>query len=197
MTGPHRALAAALAVACIGASALRDEHVEASTVVKFSVEELSTRCDLACEARVTSKSVTRDAAGRIATDYALAIERTFAGPPAAQRTVRIPGGTLPDGRGLILPGMPTLAIGENALLFLSGENQRGERLPIGLAQGRMRIETPAAGTKRIVTDLADLDFVDASGRPVDAGPRTGVLPYAPTIARIEAACAARPKAVGK
>lgn len=192
MLRPHCVLVAAFAFIGVGLS-VRPAHVEAGTVVKMSVEDLAARCDLALEARVTSKSATLDPYGRIATDYALTVERTFAGVHTAQRTVRIPGGTLPDGRGLLLAGMPTLAVGESALLFLSAENARGERLPIGLAQGHLRVEIAAGGEKRLVTDLAGLDFVDASGRPVASGPKTGTLPYAATITRVESACAQRSK----
>lgn len=186
------AFVAVLLCVVLGTSA-PNRSVSAGTVVKMSIEDLALRSDLAVEARVSSKSTTLDATGRIATDYALTVERTFAGTHASQRTVRLPGGTLPDGRGLLLPGMPTLTVGENALLFLSAENSRGERLPIGLAQGRLHVRTASDGVKTLVTDLADLEFVDVSGRPVASGPRIGTLPYAATIARIEAARAQRTK----
>ncbi|MDZ4772823.1 MAG: hypothetical protein SGI72_06765 [Planctomycetota bacterium] len=196
MMRPQRALVAVFVCVLVGILASR-ELVDASTVVKMSIEDLATRSDLALEARVTSKSATLDTTGRIATDYALTVERTFTGPNLMRRTVRIPGGTLPDGRGLHLPGMPTLAVGESALLFLSAENPRGERIPIGLAQGRLLVRTATDGVKTLVTDLADLDFVDAGGRPIASGPRTGTLPYAATIARVEAARAERIKEAKK
>jgi hypothetical protein len=180
-------LAAALVVALAAATS-----IDAATVVKMNVADLAARCDLAVEARVTSASATIDAAGRIGTDYALDVGRTFAGTHAARRTIRLPGGVLPDGRGLAIPGMPVLAVGESAILFLSAENQRGERLPIGLAQGRMRIVTAADGTRSLASDLAGLELVDATGRPLPhPSPSAGILPYAATVQRIQAECARR------
>lgn len=161
------------------------------------VEDLVGRCDLALEARVTSKSATIDAHGRIATDYSLAVDRTWFGGAQAVRTVRIPGGVLPDGRGLVLPGMPVLAVGENAILFLTRENQHTERLPIGLAQGRMKVVRSADGAKSLEADLRELDLVDAQGKPIAATTTVSALPYAETVSRIEAACAQRVREAAK
>jgi hypothetical protein len=166
-------------------------RVEASTVLKMRIEELAARCDVALLARVTSSSASIDASGRIATDYALEVERTFVGVHTAHRTIRVPGGVLPDGRGLVIPGMPAMVVGERAILFLSAANPCGERLPIGLSQGRLRVVTALDGTPSIVSESADLELVDADGHALPkAGPCT--LPYAPTIQRIEAECARRP-----
>jgi hypothetical protein len=115
---------------------------------------------------------------------------TFAGTHAAHRTIRLPGGVLPDGRGMVIPGMPALGVGERAILFLSAANARGERLPIGLAQGRMRVLTATDGTLTVVSEAADLDLVDASGHPLPPAAPSN-LPYAATIQRIEAECAHR------
>ncbi|MBL8856907.1 MAG: hypothetical protein JNL28_00155 [Planctomycetes bacterium] len=190
MRRPQRALIGALVVA-FACAIPGGKPLEASTVLKLGVEEMATRCELALEASVTSKSASLDGRGRIGTDYALTVERTFFGAHTVQRTVRVPGGVLPDGRGLVLPGMPTLAVGESALLFLSGQNDHGERLPIGLAQGRLSVKTAPDGTKSLVRDVLDLDFVDAQGNRVPAGPQVSSLPYAATVARIEKACAGR------
>jgi hypothetical protein len=165
--------------------------VDASTVLKMRIEDLAARCDVALLARVTSSSASIDADGRIATDYALDVERTFVGAHTAHRTIRVPGGVLADGRGMVIPGMPTMAVGERAILFLSGANPRGERLPIGLSQGRMRIVTALDGTQSIVSDSKDLELVDASGHPLPAS-APSTLPYAATIARIATECARRP-----
>jgi len=173
------------------ASTCRSSDVEAATCVQMRVEDLATRCDLAFEARVTSKSTTIDALGRIATDYALTVDRTYFGAAQATRTVRIPGGVLPDGRGLALPGMPTLTVGEDAIVFLSRENQHAERLPIGLAQGRLKVRRAADGTKSLESDVREIDLVDAQGRPVAMPTRVTTLPYAETVTRIESVCAQR------
>ncbi len=188
---PRCILALAISVASIALVAVRPTNVEASTVLKMRIEDLAARCDVALVARVTSCSASIDAGGRIATDYALDVERTLVGAHVAHRTIRIPGGVLPDGRGMVIPGMPTMSVGERAILFLSGANTCGERLPIGLAQGRMRIVTTVDGAQSIVCETSDLEFVDESGHALPAsGPAT--LSYAPTMQRIEVECARRP-----
>lgn len=186
------ALAATIAFSSVCFALAVARTIEGATVLKMNVADLAARCDLAIEARVTSASATTDSAGRIGTDYALDVGRTFAGASTARRTIRLPGGVLPDGRGMVIPGMPVLAVGESAILFLSAENQRGERLPIGLAQGRMRIVTATDGTRSLESDLAGLELVDASGRALPHPiPSAGKLPYAATVQRIEAECARR------
>lgn len=193
---PHIAACCLFVGLCL-VSTRRGVSVDASTVQKLSIEDLAVRCEVALEARVTSKSSTLDAHGRIGTDYALSVAHTFAGAHLAQRTIRLPGGVLADGRGLVLSGLPELVVGEDAILFLSGENPRGERLPLGLAQGRLRVERTAEGARYVVLDAQDLELVDGNGRPVarDIGPCAA--PYAAIRARIEAACALRGKGPAK
>ncbi len=193
---PHVA-SCALGVAVLLGGSREGRAVDASTVRKLTLEEAAASCELALEARVTSRSSTLDASGRIGTDYAVTVARTFAGTHAAARTIRLPGGVLPDGRGLVLPGLPSLAVGEDAILFLSGENARGERLPVGLAQGRLRVERSAADTRYVVNDLSGLDLVDAQGHPVPVEVGTSALPYDVVLARIEAACSRRSRGTTK
>jgi hypothetical protein len=191
MSRSSLALAICLVLFPVGLVVRDAADVEAATVLALRIEDLAARCDLAIEARVTSRSATRDAAGCIGTDYALDVQRTFAGAPAVHCTVRMPGGVLPDGRGMVIAGMPVLETGEQVILFLSCANVRGERLPIGLAQGRLRVVIAPDGTPGIVSDVAGLTLVDPSGHAQPA-PGSATLPYAATIQRIVAACALRP-----
>lgn len=199
MQRPRRSLALLLTsfLSLASAAFVGGRMVEGGTVVRLEIEDLAERSDLAIEARVTSKCVTPDPWGRIATEYALRVERTFAGSHVAQRTLRIPGGTLPDGSGLVLPGLPTLAVGEEALLFLTPENARGERLLVGLAQGRLRIVREKGGLVRVVTDSAGLELVDAHGRAIPNDTRERMLPYDAVVARIQAGRARRVKGAAK
>jgi len=183
------ACAASLVASC-PAFHFASHGVEASTVLRLDVEDLVARCDVGLEGRVASKQVRVDAQGRIETEYVVRVERTFWGAPLVERTIRLPGGVLPDGRGLVIPGMPSLAEGEVALLFLSAENARGARMPIGLAQGRLRVVTNAVGEKSVQRDAGVLDLVEANGAPSVSSPKSA-LAYDGTIARIDAARAAR------
>lgn len=100
----------------------------------------------------------------------------------------MPGGVLPDGTGMILPGVPRLRPGDDAILFLSRESVAGMRVPIGLSQGRFRIETPIDGHRVVVRSHEDLGLLDPkSGSLYEAGP-TEYHEYAELVAKIHAAC---------
>jgi hypothetical protein len=179
--------AAALALAALGAlPALR-----AGTAVRLGTGDLVQRCDLCVEGRVLSARAVAGPGKRIDTEYAIQVERTFWGDALATRTVRLPGGVLPDGSGMIVPGVPTLAVGEDAILFLSAADPAGMRIPIGLAQGKLRVARGAGGRKRLVRDSLGLALVDPAGGPARAAGESAVLDYAAVIADIEAAVAGR------
>jgi len=165
--------------------------VRAGTALRMDIPELVDGAELVVEGRVLSAEAVETDAGLIETLYQVGVDRTFVGSDAYNRVVRLPGGVLADGRGMLLAGMPMLRVGEDALLFLSGPGERGVRVPIGLAQGRYRIVTRLDGSKLAVRDQADLGLVD---------PRTGVLThadgqhvrdYAELIGEVEAAVAAK------
>jgi len=168
-----------------------ERRIDAGTAVRLDVPDLVDRADLALEGRVVERHVAQDGRGRIETSYALAVERTFWGEPRAIRSVRLPGGVLPDGRGMILPGMPDLAVGEDVLLFLSPPGDTGIRMPIGLAQGKLRVVTGLSGERFLVRAQADLNLVDPRYGTVHRAGGRALLDYARTIARIRAAVEAR------
>ncbi|MBI5363741.1 MAG: hypothetical protein HZA53_11225 [Planctomycetes bacterium] len=165
--------------------------VEASTVRKLDLEGLVEHAELVLEARVLGAEPGLDEHGRIVTRYTLAVARTLRGAHEAVRTMSVPGGVLPNGRGLVIPGLPVLAAGEEALLFLTSESRAGVRLPVGLSQGRLRVARAANGAKRFVREHGAVEFVDAAGHTVPAPTAVETFDYAATIARVEAACAAR------
>ncbi len=68
--------------------------------------------------------------GLIETEYLMSVDRTLWGADLGMRTVRLPGGVLPDGRGMMIPGMPRIAVGEDVLLFLSRQTSWGMRMPM-------------------------------------------------------------------
>lgn len=166
-------------------------RIDAGTAVRLDLPDLVGQADLVLEGRVVERRVVQDGRGRIETALTLAVERTFWGEPRALREVRMPGGVLPDGRGMVLPGMPDLALGEDVLLFLSQPGDTGIRMPVGLAQGKLRVVSSLSGERLLVRTQADLNLVDPRyGTVHQAGGRT-VLDYAQTVARIHAAVEAR------
>ena len=160
------------------------------TAVRLGVAEMLERSDLCLEGRVTAARAILEPGKRIDTEYTISVDRTFWGEAQASRAIRIPGGVLPDGRGMTIPGLSGLSNGEDVILFLSKADALGMRMPIGLAQGKMRVSTDRFGKKRILRDQGGLELAGASGsaRPAD---EAAVLEYAAVVAEIDAAVTAR------
>jgi hypothetical protein len=163
----------------------------AGTAIRLDVAGLVDRADLAIEGRVVTERACLGPAKRIDTEYTIAVERTFCGEHAPTRVVRLPGGVLPDGRGMIVPGIAKLSTGASVLLFLTPADACGMRMPVGLAQGELAVVADTSGAKHIVRDPALLTLVDArTGTTSEAGSKI-FLDYAATIAEIEARAAAK------
>lgn len=162
--------------------------VEAGTAVRLDIAELVDSSALIVEARVLSTYSFEDN-GRIETEYLLEVRRTFEGPDEAYRAVRLPGGVLEDGRGMMLAGMPRIAAGEEALLFLTGEGRTGVRMPVGLAQGKLELIRRADGRKVLTRDLSGVTLVNPASGVVVQNPGSTVMDYAEVLAEIEAALA--------
>jgi len=180
--------AALVAVACGTLGLLGTHEVHAGTVQRFGLADLAERADIAFEGRVQSVRVQETRPGRIETEYVLRENAVHVGESCPVRIVRLPGGVLPDGRGLVLAGMPRLAPGEDVLLFLSRESTQGTRMPVGLAQGALRVVTLETGAKRLVGSSAGLDFVGVSTTAIPDGPG---IDYVAGLAEITSGIAAR------
>jgi hypothetical protein len=159
----------------------------AGTAVRLEVPELLERSDLCLEGRVLAARAVLEGRRRIDTEYTIQVARTFWGEAQAVRVIRIPGGVLPDGRGMTVPGLPRLAVGEESILFLSRADAVGMRMPVGLAQGRLRIETDRSGGRRLIRDTEGLTVLEPAG----SAPRPAILDYEGTLAEIERAAARR------
>jgi hypothetical protein len=155
----------------------------------MELEDLVRVCDLAVEGRVVSMRAVRDVRGRIVTEHVLHVRRTHVGLASTLRTVRLPGGTLPDGTGLLVPGMPRLEVGQECVLFLSSEDTQGTRMPVGLAQGAWRVTKTKEGLRRVMRAMEGLAVVD--GARVGEAETHSQLDYAVFVARVEAAKALR------
>ena len=164
--------------------------LEAGTALRVDLEGLVDRAELVLEGRVKS-AVSRPAPGRIETEYVIELERTFLGEERPTRTFVMPGGVLPDGTGMILPGVPSLRVGEDAILFLSRASTSGMRVPIGLSQGHFRVETPIHGGRFILREHGDLGLLDPESGALHEARGSERYEYAKLIAKIHAACNAR------
>ena len=165
--------------------------VRAGTALRMDIPELVEGAELVVEGRILSAKAVETQDGLVETIYQLSVDRTLLGEDQYNRSIRLPGGVLEDGRGMLLAGMPRLRVGEDALLFLSSAGDRGVRVPIGLAQGRFSIVTRLDGSKLAVRDQGDLGLVDGeTGEILHSGSQY-VRAYADLIAEIEAAVGAK------
>lgn len=166
-------------------------RVEAGTVQRLELEDLVGQCDLALEGRVQRVRVLEPEHKRIETEITISVARRYWGTADSELVVRVPGGVLPDGHGLVLPGLPRMVEGEELLLFLSAQSANGTRVPVGLAQGRFRIERRAQGRKTLVRDQGELEYFDPRTRRSTPAEPQARFDYAEVVARIEAAAAQR------
>lgn len=161
----------------------------AGTALALSLEDVFDRADLVVEGEVIGRSAGVTPTGSIYTDWTIASHKTHWGAHAPERTIRLPGGVLPSGRGMVIPGMPRLTVGEEVLLFVGAASGEGLRMTVGLAQGKYRIVTGPAGMRAAVRATDHLTTL--AGEGASRGARPTVFDYADLSARLEAARARR------
>ena len=162
----------------------------AGTAVTMGIAELVDASGLVFEGRVLAAQATEDERGCIQTEYEVLVERTFWGSAADAMFVTLPGGVLPDGRGMLIAGLPLLSVGERTLLFLSEAAPSGLRMPVGLSQGQLRVLDGPGGERILSSALTQSCALTGTGQHV-AAPPAEVLDYAAVVAEIRAAAAAR------
>ena len=87
--------------------------------------------------------------GRPYTSYRFTVEEMVKGDDEAEVTVRLLGGEQ-DGQRFELVGMPTFSHGEEVVLFLTGPDRRHNAWPVGLSQGKFRVERVGAAKTAVV-----------------------------------------------
>lgn len=185
-------LSLALGVLALCRPRSSSHDVDAGTAVRLDVSQLAERADLVLEARVLSASAALGAGNLVETEVVLDVERTLYGVHEPTRSVHLPGGLLPNGNGLLLPGMPSLQPGEDVLLFLSEASDSGVRMPVGLSQGKFRVETNLSGARRLRRSHGSLTTVPAGGGALWDSTGDEVFDYAATLAEVHAALSLRP-----
>ena len=163
-----------------------NEESQAGTALEMDLSEVVDASNLVLEGRVVQgrSSTTED--GTIYTDWDIEVDRTWWGDDEPVRTVRIPGGVLSDGKGMVVPGMPSLAPGEDVVLMLSDESDKGLRIPTGLGQGKYRIVSDGQGSKKAIRTGEHMTLASTAGT-LASGDGLSVLDYAELVAELEAA----------
>lgn len=115
-------------------------------MVPLSVAQLTTKAQLVLQGSVTSKTVQRDAEGRIYTRIELRVADVWKGQPGGKTfTIVQSGGTLGEEIATV-DGQEEFSIGEELVLFLV-LNQRNEGVVIGLSQGKFKVRKESDGEK--------------------------------------------------
>jgi len=164
-----------------------ESEVGAGTTLRLDIPELVAEADLVFEGRVLEARTYLEDSGRIETEYTFLVDRTMWGEDQVERSVVLPGGVLEDGRGLVISGMPSVRAGEDVLVFLSEAGDTGVRMPVGLSQGKFRVETSLQGGRALTRYNGSLSLLDpATGSLHPAGAQER-FDYANVIAEIYAA----------
>ncbi len=132
---------------------------QAVTVAPLSFEELVRHSSSVIYARVTDvRGRWTDDRRRIDSLVTVAVIKGLKGTSAAELTLTVPGGQVGRYRNL-LPGAPSFARGDLAVLFLTA---RGPRLPVttGFTQGIYRVTRDASSGAALVAP----PLVEAAGQ---------------------------------
>ena len=156
---------------------------DAGTALSLDVPDLAERADLIVEGHVLDARSEVTEGGLIVTAWDVSVERLFHGDAPSVVTLRLPGGVV-GSIGMVIPGMPEMAPGEDVLLFVTEESHAGFRMPIGLGQGKYRIVTDLATGKRMLhRDAHDLELIGPSGHAYPASTSSSIE-YADAVAEI-------------
>lgn len=115
----------------------------AATVPEMSVEELTYASDAVVVAEVVSMKAEVEK-GWVVTTIHLSVDEVWKGEAIDMITIRQRGGRTAE-LATSVPGMPTFALGERALLFLEGRRP-GRFVVTGMAQGKFAIARAPEGT---------------------------------------------------
>lgn len=159
--------------ACVTLIALTAAPALATTVLRFSLEELVERSEVIVHGTCTDVRG-RETPDGVVTDVTLRVTTALKGAPGEALAFTTYGGAT-AARGTFIAGSPQFEKGEELIIFLDRPNRVGYRLAIGMSQGKYTIHEDATGRKLATRNLAGLVFVDPrTGEVEEAGPEQGV-----------------------
>jgi len=154
--------------------------LDASLVIPATVDELAAEADVIVHARVVHVDA-RQAPGtlRVERVVTLAVMRALKGSPAADLQLVLPGGSYGRYR-TVVPGVPEVVEGEEAVLFLRPSPTGATRL-VGFSQGVVRVRIdPVTGLRMVGAPVVP----EIAGPVVRGAADRGPQPLATLEARI-------------
>ena len=141
-----------LSLSSAGASSVTEKAPDLGTLVAGA--------ERICEIEVLDATSVMLDDGTIETRYSFSTLVPIKGAMASIQEVRIPGGEV-AGKGLVLPGMPDLKVGDRSILFLSEPSQQNQwRMPIGLQAGSMTVQSASvSGAAQVLRRSGEERFV--------------------------------------
>lgn len=140
---------------------------EASTVLRFSPDDMTDRAAIILHGKVVAKRARHLAKGVIVTDYRLEVFEAYKGFKGKQFAFSAYGGVLGK-RGSGISGAASYHMNEEILIFLAPINKLGCRAAVGLAQGKYTIRT-VEGRKLAFRDLEGLRLMDRQSGKIEEG----------------------------
>ncbi len=165
-------------------------EARAGTAERLDIEARVAASKLVLLGDVRAARTFQTPAGRILTEYDLIVERTYWGQEAPYRSVRLPGGVLADGSGMLISGVPQLKVGEQVFLFLTGADDDQMRMPVGLSQGHLRVVPNPEGGRSVIGWTRSTSLVDEHGQ-LQRDAAVGVGSLAELSALVQASVQAR------
>jgi len=137
----RRCVAVVLALTGLASCGLPAVRAAATMTVRLSLAQVVSSADRAFVGRVVSVDSGRDAAGVPSTRVTFAVSEAINGNVGSEVTIKQFGVSepLPDGTIFHPAGVPAYRVGEEMVLFLSGQSAAGFCSPIGLGQGKFDI----------------------------------------------------------
>ena len=131
--------------------------VSGTTVWRYDLEALSLQAERILVGRC-SGSATEVVHGGLITRVVVAVDEVVKGTRTEEVVLRLPGGQA-NGRRLHVAGMPTFVPGEEVVLFLTEEDPDYGAWPLGLAQGKFRVERRGLSKQaQVFQDLSGISF---------------------------------------
>lgn len=158
----------------------------ATTLQRYDLRELSVRARQIFLATCVGTG-SEELEGRIFTRVEFEIQEMVKGRDEERVVVYFLGGEY-RGTRLHLAGMPTFVEGEDVVLFLTGKDALNNPWPVGLAQGKFRVDYRGAARKATVSrDLAGASCYPAAAataaKSATAAPLDG-MPLEEFLARV-------------